>query len=173
MPVAGTRFHFRNRGVMRARPRRMAGWFAGLLAGSALLANAQTAPRPEAIIKWRQSAYQVIGWNSGRIKTALAGNYDAREVASAANALAAVAGSGLESLFPANTTQGKGWRDTTARETIWSETPKFRALNEEFAHEAAELARVAGGSDAKAVQAQFQKVARTCKSCHDRYRQTD
>ena len=86
---------------------------------------------------------------------------------------AAVAGSGLESLFPAGTAQGRGWRETTVRQTIWSDAATFRALNEEFAREAAELARVAAAADATAVRAQFQKVARTCKSCHDKFRQTD
>lgn len=170
MPVAGTRFHFRNCGVMRAQPRRVMAWLALSFAATAW---AQTAPRPENFIKWRQSAYQVIGWNSGRVKAALAGNYDSHEVASASNALAAVAASGLDRLFPVGTATGKGWRDTTARGSIWSDNAKFRALNDEFVRETAELARVAAASDPKAVQAQFQKVARTCKSCHDKYRQTD
>jgi cytochrome c556 len=140
---------------------------------AATTAGAQSAPRPENFIKWRQSAYQVIGWNSGRVKAALAGPYDSQEIASAANALAAVAASGLDKLFPAGTARGKGWRETTARESVWSDTTKFRALNDEFVRETAELARVAAASDPKAVQAQFQKVARTCKSCHDKFRQTD
>src|SRR5205085_3188292 len=97
------RFRFRNRAVTAACAVacRASGW-----------AMAQGAPRPEALIKWRQSAYQVLAWNSGRIKAALAGSYDTREVQSAANALAAVANSGLPGLFPAGTAEGKGWRTT-------------------------------------------------------------
>ena len=37
-------------------------------AGTAL---AQQAPKPENLIKWRQSAFQVVAWNSGRIKSSL------------------------------------------------------------------------------------------------------
>jgi len=169
------RFHFRNRVVMLAQPR---AWFvAGLLAAAALTmtswASAQSAQRPESLIKWRQSAYQVIAWNSGRIKAALAGQFDAHEVQSAANTLAGVANSGLAGLFAPGTEHGKGWRETTAREAVFSDAQKFRALTEDFAREANALARVAATGDRGAVNEQFLKVAQSCKACHDKYRQTD
>jgi cytochrome c556 len=137
------------------------------------LAFGQSAPRPEALIKWRQSAYQVIAWNSGRIKAALAGQHDAREIQAAATALAAVANSGLATLFAPGTADGKGWRETTARDEVFSDAGKFRALTEEFAREANALARIAAAGDRDSVNAQFVKVAQTCKSCHDKFRQTD
>jgi cytochrome c556 len=170
MPTVEARFHFRNRAVTRLRFMAIAGALAAVVPFTQ--GFAQTAPRPETVIKWRQSVFQVIAWNTGRIKSALATN-DQNETLAAANALAALAGSGLSSLFPAATAQGKGWRDTTARAEIFSDPEKFRALTEQFAHETAELARVAAGSDQKAVSDQFAKVAKTCKSCHDKYRQTD
>jgi cytochrome c556 len=168
MSKVEARFYFRNRAITR--------WILPALAvatfARAPLAQAQTAPRPETVIKWRQSAFQVIAWNAGRIKSALAAN-DINETRTAATALAALAGSGLAALFPPGTAQGKGWRDTTARAEIFSDPEKFRALTEQFADETAELARVASGSDPKAASEQFAKVAKTCKSCHDKYRQTD
>jgi cytochrome c556 len=136
-------------------------------------AIAQTAPRPEALIKWRQSAFQVIGWNSTRLKTALAGKYDSHEVRSAARSLAAVANSGLASLFPPGTADGKGWRETSARDEVFSDAQKFRALTDEFAREADALVQLAAGSDTQAVNAQFLKVAQTCKSCHNQFRDTE
>jgi cytochrome c556 len=134
---------------------------------------AQSAPRPEALIKWRQSAFQVIAWNSGRIKSALTGKYDSREIQSAANALSALANSGLSSLFAPGTAEGKGWRETAASPAIFEDASRFRALSEQFARETAELARVADGADAQAVTRQFAKVAQTCKTCHDKFRETD
>ncbi len=136
-------------------------------------AGAQSAPRPENLIKWRQSAYQVLAWNSGRIKAALGGRYDAGEVRSAAGALAAVANAGLPDLFVAGTAAGKGWRETTAGAAVFSDAAKFRALNDQFAREANELARVAAGDSQQAVSGQFLKVAQACKSCHERFRETD
>ena len=170
MSKVDARFHFRNREVTRA----WAGLFCApvlLLLGTAALA--QSAPRPEQLIKWRQSAYQVIGWNSGRIKAALAGSRDLAEIRAAANTLAAVANSNLISLFPPGTADGKGWRETTARDEVWSNGEKFRELNTEFAREAGTLARLAAGEDTKGVQEQFLKVANSCKACHDKFRQTD
>jgi cytochrome c556 len=141
------------------------------------LAQSQSAPRPEALIKWRQSAFQVIAWNTGRIKAALS-NGDAQELRLASETLAAVANSDLASLFPASTAQGKGWRDTTARAEIFSDPQKFRALANVFGRESAALARLTASADAKtddqkSVTEQFAKVAKACKGCHDKYRQTD
>ena len=170
-----SRLHFRNRAVPGVRLR-APHWKLLIAFGvitASLGAPAQNAPRPEALIKWRQSAFQVIAWNSGRIKSALAGHYDSREVLSAASALAAVANSGLGTLFAPGTADGKGWRETTARDEVFSDAEKFRALTSEFARESSALARLAAGSDQNAVREQFLKVAQTCKSCHDKYRQTD
>ena len=175
MSKVGTRFQFRNRVVMHVQPRTR--FMRAAIVAIALLAShwaaAQNAPRPEALIKWRQSAYQVIAWNSGRIKAALAGPFDRHEVLGAANALAAVANSGLAGLFVPGTAHGKGWRETTARDEVFSDAGKFRALTDEFAREASALARVAVAGDRDSVNEQFLKVAQTCKSCHQRFRQTD
>jgi len=175
MPKVEARFHFRNRVVMRVQPRaRVAlALFAAIALSASLGAAAQTAPKPEALIKWRQSAYQVIAWNSGLIKAALTGQFAPQDVQSAANALAAVANSGLAGLFAPGTEHGKGWRETTAREEVFSDAGKFRALTEEFAREANTLARVAAAGDRNTVNEQFLKVAQTCKSCHNQFRQTD
>jgi cytochrome c556 len=175
MSKVETRFHFRNRAVLRARP--CSRVVKSLVAGGALLlslgATAQNVLRPETLIKWRQSAFQVIAWNSGRLKNALAGQYDSQEIQSAANALAAVANSGLPALFAPGTENGKGWRETTAREAAFSDAEKFRTLTSEFAREANALARLAATDDRRAVAQQFLKVAQTCKSCHDKFRQID
>lgn len=172
MSKVEARFHFHNRAVKVLQPARavMALIAAMLLSPGA---SAQAAPRPEALIKWRQSAYQVIAWNSGRIKAALAGQYSPLEVQSAATALAAVAGSGLPALFAPGTADGKGWRETTARDEVFNDAQKFRAQTEEFAREANTLARLAAAGDQAAVKAQFLKVAQACKACHEKYRQTD
>ena len=160
------RFHFRNRADMRVALAALA-----MLIGGGVCA--QTAPRPEQLIKWRQSAFQVIAWNTQRLKTALASNGDAREVQAAANTLAAVAASGLPDLFAPGTVPGKGWRETSAGAVVFTDAARFRALSDEFTREAASLARLAAGTDRAAVQEQFGKVAKTCKSCHDKFRETE
>jgi cytochrome c556 len=148
---------------------------AAFLAASAIVAAqtvAPAAPRPEAVIKWRQSVFQVIAWNSGRIKAATEGPYDKAEVAKAANTIAALS-SDLSRLFPPGTEQGKGWRDTSVKAEAFTDTKRFTDLASALSKEATELSRVAGTGDAPAAKQQFAKVQRSCKTCHDAFRRDD
>jgi len=138
-----------------------------LLAASA---QAQQAPKPEQLIKWRQSAYQVIGWNTGRVKANVDGAYNKDDVIRAANTIAAVANGGLPSLFPASTETGKGWHDTSVKPTLFSDASGAAAAQAAFGKEANELARVAQTGDVAAVKAQLAALQKTCKACHDDYR---
>jgi cytochrome c556 len=131
---------------------------------------AQQGPKPETLIKWRQSAFQVVAWNSGRIKANLEGTYNKEDVIKAANTIAAVANSGLGSLFPPGTEQGKGWHDTSAKPELFKNLPHFAELGSNFNKEAAELVKVASNGDAAAVKEQFGKVSKTCKACHDDFK---
>ena len=134
-------------------------------------ASAQQAPKPEALIKWRQSAFQVVAWNAGRIKSSLDAGYNKDQVLRSANVIAAIANSGLGSLFAVGTESGKGWHDTTVKADAFTNTARFAELGGEFAKESTELVRVASsGADAAAVKEQFGKLQKTCKSCHDDFR---
>ncbi len=150
-----------------------------LLAGAITLAAtgaalAQQAPRPENLIKWRQSAFQVVAWNSGRIKASLDTGYNKEQVLRSASVIAAIANSGLGSLFPAGTETGKGWHDTTVRPEAFTNGAHFAELGGEFAKESNDLVRVASsGGDAAAVKEQFGKLQKTCKSCHDDFRNSN
>ena len=146
----------------------LAATLALVFAGTAI---AQQAPKPENLIKWRQSAFQVVAWNSGRIKSSLDSGYNKEQVLKAATAIAAIANSGLGSLFPAGTETGKGWHDTTVKPELFANTAKFAELGGEFGKESNELVRlVSSGADAGAVKDQFGKLQKTCKSCHDEFR---
>jgi cytochrome c556 len=141
---------------------------AAACAGTAL---AQQAPKPENLIRWRQSAFQVVAWNSGRIKASLDAGYNKDQVLRSANAIAAIANSGLGSLFAQGTESGKGWHDTTAKPELFANGAKFAELGGEFGKESSELVRVvSSGGDAAAVKDQFGKLQKTCKSCHDEFR---
>ncbi|CAH0352949.1 cytochrome c [Aquabacterium sp. CECT 9606] len=145
---------------------------ASLLAASAL-ALAQQAPKPETLIKWRQSAFQVVAWNSGRIKASIDGQYNKEEVIKAANTIAAISGSGLGSLFAPGTEQGKGWHETTAKPELFKNSARFAELGGNFNKEAVELTKVAATGDVASVKEQFGKLSRTCKACHDDFKSKD
>lgn len=143
-----------------------------LLATASLSAAAQQA-KPEQLIKWRQSVYQVLAWNQARIKANVEGQFNKDEVIRAANSTAAIANSGLGSLFLPGSETGKGWRDTTVKPELFSDSKGAAEAAGNFAREANELARVAATGDAAAVKVQFGKVGQSCKGCHDSYRQKD
>jgi len=134
---------------------------------------AQQAPKPETLIKWRQSAFQVVAWNSGRIKASLDGKYDKDEVVKAATVIAAVANSGLGGLFPAGSETGKGWHDTAAKPELFKDAKRLGELAGAFSKESTELEKVALNGDAAAVKEQYGKLTRTCKGCHDEFKNKD
>lgn len=136
-------------------------------------ALAQQGPKPENLIKWRQSAFQIVAWNSGRIKASLDGQYNKDEVLRAANTIAAVANSGLGALFAPGSEQGKGWHETSAKPEVFKDTKHFGELGANFAKEANELASLAAGGDAAAIKTQSGKLTRTCKACHDDFKAKD
>jgi cytochrome c556 len=131
---------------------------------------AQQAPKPENLIKWRQSAYQVIAWNNGRIKASVEGTYNKDEVIKAANTIAALANTGLGALFAPGTETGKGWHDTTAKPALFTDGKRVGELATNFNHEANELAKVAQTGDSAAVKEQYGKLTKTCKACHDDFK---
>jgi cytochrome c556 len=136
----------------------------------AATAHAQQAPKPEQLIKWRQSAYQTIAWSAARVKANVDGSYNKDDAARAAAVIAALANSNLGVLFPAGTETGKGWRDTTVKANLFTDGPGVGAAAAAFTKEANELARVTQGGDVAAVKAQLAALQKTCKACHDDYR---
>lgn len=136
------------------------------------LAFGQAAPKPENQIKWRQSNYQVLAWNAGRIKASVDGTYNKDEVVRAANSIAAVANSNLLALFTPGSETGKGWRDTTVKPAFFTDK-RAAELNNAFIKEANELVKVAQAGDVAAVKEQHGKLAKACKACHDDFRVTN
>ncbi len=141
--------------------------------GLSLATQAQQAPKPEQVIKWRQSAFQVIGWNVGRIKANVEGQYNKEEVVKAANSIAAIANGGLGLLFVAGTETGKGWHETAVKPALFAADSKVGEYAGAFAKESTELAQLAATGDQARVKEQFGKLGRTCKACHDDYRSKD
>jgi cytochrome c556 len=135
--------------------------------------QAQQAAKPEQVIKWRQSAFQVIGWNSGRIKANLDGTYNKEEVTKAANTIAAIANGGLGSLFVAGTETGKGWHETSVKPALFAADSKVGEYAANFAKESTELAQLAATGDQARVKEQYGKLGRACKACHDDYKSKD
>ncbi len=133
-------------------------------------AMAQQALKPEEMIKYRKSAYSFMSWNMGKIKANLDGSFNKEQTESAANAVAAVANSGLGALFGPGTEKEVAGEKTRVKPEFFQQQDKVRELAMSFNKEANELAKVAATGDKAAIQAQFGKTGATCKACHDNFR---
>ncbi len=136
----------------------------------ALAGSAVAQVKPEDAIKYRQSGYAFMGWNMGRIKANVEGQYNKDEVIKAANAIQAIANSGMGALYLPGNDKGKGWEETRAKAEIWTDKEKMGKVAGDFGREANEMAKVAATGDAAAVKVQFGKLGGTCKACHDDFR---
>jgi len=122
-------------------------------------------------IRFRQSAYSFLGWNTAKIKAQAVDHpesFNKDEVIAAANAIAAVANSGvLAGLYGAGTDQGTGWKPTRLKPDYFQKQAEVKELDATFIKEANELQKVAEDGDAAEIKAQFGKVSASCKGCHD------
>jgi cytochrome c556 len=135
------------------------------------IAHAQQALKPEQAIKYRQAAYSYISWNMSRIKNNVEGaNYNKSEVIQAANAISAIANSGMGALYIPGSDKDAGSVKTYVKPEFFSKPQDAARLAQSFTKEATELAKVAANGDAAAVKAQYGKLGGTCKACHDDFK---
>lgn len=146
------------------------GLASGIL-GLGLLTAAQAAsPKPEEVVEYRQSVYNIIGWNFKPIGAMVKGEvpFDAAAVARHAQYVEMMSKAAHEG-FP----QGSGpdvVKDTEAKPEIWTKSSEFETKMKEFQQEATKLAEASKTGDEKAIKAQFGKTAETCKACHKEFR---
>jgi cytochrome c556 len=148
---------------------------ATLAIGLSSAAMGQVVGKAEDQIRWRQSAYQTMAWNMGRIKANIEGTYNKDQVVQASNVIQAIATSGMGALFQPDTNTGKGWRDTNVKPEFFKPESKdeLGKIAGAYIKEAKEMAAVAAGGDAAAVKVQFGKLGESCKACHDKFRKEE
>jgi cytochrome c556 len=140
---------------------------------AAISASAFAGKDEDQQIKFRQSAYSFAAWNMSKIKNQVVDHPDAynkESVIASANAVAAVANSGLGALFGPGTDQGTGWKKTRLKPEFFQKQDEVKEVAVAFNKEANELARVAASGNVADIKTQFGKVSEACKSCHDKFR---
>jgi cytochrome c556 len=139
-----------------------------VLAASTLLASvsaqAQFA-KPEDAIKYRQSAFSVMGTHTGRLGAMVNGRvpFDARVAQENADVIATMARLPWQG-FGAGTEGGK------AKANIWTDAAKFKAGGDKLASDAVALAAASKSGNLDQIKAAFGAYAGNCKTCHDEYR---
>lgn len=135
----------------------------------AVAALAQQALKPDDAVKYRKAAMSFQSWNMGKIKANVEGNFNKEQVIAAANAIAAVANSGIGELFAPGTDSAALGDKTHLKPEYFQQPDKAKEVAMNYLREANELAKVAATGDAAAVKAQFGKTGGTCKGCHDAF----
>ena len=133
---------------------------------SALPAAAQFA-KPEDAIKYRRSAFAVMGTHFGRVAAMANGRipFDAKLAADNAEIAAY-----MSKLPYAGFVEGSDKGDTKAEPKIWTEKEKFNAAATKMQDEMIKLNAAAKTGSIDTLRAQAGETGRTCKACHDSYR---
>lgn len=143
---------------------------AALLAAAAavsLPAAAQFAKAEDAI-KYRQSAFAVLGHHFGRLGAMANGKmpYDAKVAAADGDIIAAVSALPFTGFVP-GTEKGHG---TKVRPEAWKELPKVKEMEQKMITEVGKVSVAAKSGNLDQLKAAFGPASQTCKACHDNYR---
>ena len=135
----------------------------GLSAGAAFGQFAKT----EDAVKYRQSVMSVIGTHFTRMGAVVKGEapYDKDAFEQNANLVATLMKLPWDAFMVAGSD-----KDSKMKAEALAQKDKFMELAKANQAEVAKLAAVAKGGDLNAVKAQVGETGKTCKACHDMYR---
>jgi len=145
-------------------------FLAGTVALSVLTmggSQAYAQAKPEDVIKYRQAAYRVMGWNFAPMGAMVKGDkpYDKEAFARNAANVEFMSKQLIEGFAP-----GSDKGETKAKPEIWSKMDDFKSRMTKMNDEAAKLAAVAKTGTFDEIKKQFGATAGSCKACHDEYR---
>ena len=138
------------------------------LAPAILLCAAGTQADAEKAVDYRQGVMNVYAWNLTTMGDMVKGktDFDAAVFAGHAKDLAAAAQLELMSAFPEDSITD----ESDASETIWLDWDKFQNKHKSLREQSAKLADVTAAGDEAAMKEQFGAAAKTCKGCHDDFK---
>jgi cytochrome c556 len=140
---------------------------AAALAVVSVAAHAQFA-KPEDAIRYRQSAYVIMGSQMGRIAAQLKSDKpDLAQIQRSAGIVDFVSQLPGEGYVPGSEKGGNP--PTRAKAEIFTD-PKVREVGKAMRTEVTKLVEVSKGGDVAAIRKQFQATVDSCNNCHDNYR---
>lgn len=141
---------------------------AALMAGSTLT---QAEVDVSDAVEYRQGIYKAVRWNFGPMGDMVKGKqeFNAAEFTRRANNLAALSKMPLEG-FISGSYNGTYSGSTDALPAIEKDWETFAGIMSDFETNAAALAETAASGDMSAIRPAFMSVAKTCKSCHDKFK---
>jgi cytochrome c556 len=142
------------------------------LVGTVLLCGASVetlyAGDLERTLEYRQSVMNVLSWNMKAMGAMMKGKkpYDAKAFARHANDLASAASLDLLAGFPEDSDKG----ETDALPDIWLDFEGFTQKLEDLRTASRSLSEAAASGDKAAMGAALGKTGKTCKGCHERFK---
>ena len=118
-------------------------------------------------IAYRQATFSLLAANFGDLAARVQGKkpFDAAIVASRVNNVSALAQMPWEAFAVAGSDQG----NSEALPAVWQKAEQFDAARAQFLKAVAQLQ--AAGGDQKALAAAVGAVGKSCKACHDAFRE--
>ncbi|MGE0072366.1 MAG: cytochrome c [Thiomonas sp.] len=135
--------------------------------GGAAPAYAQFA-KPEAAVKYRQSAFVLMGTSFARLGAMVQGKapFDAKAALENAEIVAFMSRLPWQAFGP-----GTDLPDSHAKPAIWKEMDKFKADADKLQQMTPKLVAAAKTGKLDEIKVVFGETAKTCKSCHDSFRE--
>ncbi|MFP4155666.1 MAG: c-type cytochrome [Halothiobacillaceae bacterium] len=123
----------------------------------------------EDAIDYRQSVFNVAGWNFKKLGAMVKGeiDYDPAEFAAMAELVASMSRIAGEGFIPNSDSM---FGETRAKDEVWSDREKFDEYLVDWQEASDQLVIAAGGGDMKQIRATFKQTADSCKACHDDFR---
>ena len=140
---------------------------AAALAVVSVAAHAQFA-KPEDAIRYRQSAYVIMGAQMGRIAAQLKSDKpDLAQIQRSAGIVDFVSQLPGEGYVPGSE---KGGNPPTRAKAEAFTDPKVRDVGRAMREQVVKLVDVSKTGDVAAIRTQFQATVKSCDNCHDNYR---
>jgi len=145
-------------------------YFSALVAIGGLIAVPAQAQfsKPEDAIRYRQSAYVIMGNQMGRIAAQLKSDKpDVAAIQRSAGIVDFASQLPGEGYVPGSDKGGNP--PTRAKPEVFTD-PKVRELGRAMREEVGKLVEVSKSGDVAAIRTQFQATAKSCDNCHDNFR---
>lgn len=138
------------------------------LASTLVIHHASAQVPAERAVKYRQSAYYLMGQHLSRINAVVKGDVPYNKAAIEINAETLnILSKIVFEAFPAGSEGGA----SKAKPEIWKEMEKFKQMSQASQGEAAKLDAAAKSGDLAQIKLRFNDLSKSCKVCHDQYKQ--
>jgi cytochrome c556 len=133
---------------------------------SLLLVTATINADSEGIYKYREGVMKAVGGQMASLGASLKGQVFTENLKLHASAMADLADI-VPHIFP----KGSGSEKSEVLPAVWENPEGFKQRVDDFVSAAKQLKTIAANGDMKAIGGAMQKLGKTCKGCHDDFRE--